>query len=98
MDYVRKEGDKNEVEGRYEGDGIVTITEHGYELTFAYPDGQVVLESSGTFTTGAQATFIGDSTIDGYPIALFGGFGSGIVMKFTDESRSHEIIAMGTQL
>ena len=97
LDYSHNEGGKSVLDGRYEGDGTLTITQSGYELKFAYPDGKVVLQSSGVFTTGAQATFIGDSTISGYPVAMFGGFGSGIVMKFTDDARSKEITVMGSQ-
>ena len=97
LDYSHKEGGKNVMDGRYEGDGVLTITETGYNLTFSFPDGNVLLEASGTFTTGAQATFIGSSTVKDYPVAMFGGFGSGIVMKFTDGGQNRTITVMGSK-
>lgn len=97
LDYTHKEGSKTVVDGRYEGDGVLTITESGYDLVFKDPGGNVILESSGLFTTGAQATFIGDSTISGYPVAKFGGYGTGIVMKFTDQGETKTISVMGAQ-
>jgi len=68
--YGRKEGGTNKTTGRYEGDGVLKITRTGYEFKFVWPDGQVQIQSKGTFRTGVQASYVGDTTIKDYPYAM----------------------------
>ncbi|MBQ6390987.1 MAG: hypothetical protein IJH88_05125 [Eggerthellaceae bacterium] len=68
--YSRKEGNATKTTGRFDGTGTLTITRTGYEFKFVLPDGQVKLQSRGTFRTGVQASYVGDTTISGYPYAM----------------------------
>lgn len=68
--YGHKEGNTTITTGRHSGTGTLTITQTGYEFKFVLPDGQVKLQSRGTFRTGVQASYVGDTTISGYPYAM----------------------------
>ena len=91
--YGHNENGEDVTTGRYEGDGVLTVSEHGYEFEFAYPDGQVALSSRGTFTTGVQASYLGDTTISDYPIAMLSGSAHDGEIKFLTEDFNEWVVA-----
>jgi len=91
--YGHDENGEDVTTGRYEGDGVLTVSEHGYEFEFAYPDGQVALSSHGTFTTGVQASYLGDTTLSDYPVAMLSGGAHDGEIKFLTEDHSEWVVA-----
>ena len=91
--YGRKEGGTTTTTGRYGGDGVLTVTRTGYEFKFVWPDGQVQLQSKGTFRTGVQASYVGDTTIRDYPYAMLTGDSKDLKIEFLTDDLNESISA-----